>query len=172
MKRTIVVVGMTLFAAACAKRFIVVSPDDPEFCERCPCHDHAPSCPLALGAGPRCTLGELESKFATDVSFASTPAEARLVRCGRYVLFREEGFDYAGEFAFDADSGALMASRTGGGYGYLICGGGYYANETKYPVDFVFPSRAGCVPLDWTRDQDAGGDATEAIGRVPPIQVR
>lgn len=135
-------------AIGCAKRFVVVSTEDPSFCKRCPCRGESPTCPGALEGAPRCTLAELLRARVTDASFAADPLSTPLVQCGQLVLFRESALDYEGLFAFDIKTGALVASRTGGGYGYVVCGGGYYANYQKFPAGFVFPKPAECSPFD------------------------
>jgi hypothetical protein len=154
MNRSLVVAGALVLLVCCTKsRRAPISPDDPHYCDHCPCRPGPVTCP---GEQPSlCTLSGLwdsqRPMWAPVDAGYRIPSSliTRAWNCGKYVVVDELcGADCGGTYAYDASTGRIAASREGGGISWLHCDDRYESNWWTQPPGFIFPDREACSPLD------------------------
>jgi hypothetical protein len=143
-------------AASCGRtpvsKLTPISPDNPDYCDHCPCNSGRVNCPGK--DSDLCTLSSLWASQrgrweAEDRGFAWSPTIMGAWACGRLVVVEELcGTDCLGNYAYDAATGQVVASRNGGGVVWTVCEDGYRSNWSTQPPSFRFPERKECTSIN------------------------
>src|SRR5262252_4024350 len=170
--RTRTLLFSTLVGLSCgSKQSVPISPDDPSYCTHCPCKPGKVTCPMD---DPRlCSLSGLwawihaiEDKARTE-GLSHVDVEG-IWSCKKYIIV-ETSFPFVidghlWEYAYVSVTGAILASREGGGIDWLVCRDGYRANYWTQPPGFIFPERTDCVPMGVPGAVDGGVNKEAGTG--------